>query len=61
MALLAKPAQQGLEFGDRLGVAGGNLSVGSCADICIFDESAEWVVTSKTLASQGDNRSKQTG
>ena len=43
-----KPAQ-------ILGVPGGNLSVGSCADICIFDETVEWVVTSKTLASQGDN------
>ena len=43
-----KPAQ-------ILGVPGGNLSVGSCADICIFDETVEWVVTSKTLTSQGDN------
>ena len=43
-----KPAQ-------ILGVPGGNLSVGSCADLCIFDENAEWVVTSKTLASQGNN------
>lgn len=43
-----KPAQ-------ILGVPGGNLSVGSCADICIFDEMVEWVVTSKTLASQDDN------
>ncbi|MBW8328339.1 MAG: dihydroorotase [Thiobacillus sp.] len=43
-----KPAQ-------ILGVPGGNLSVGSSADICIFDETAEWVVTPKTLASQGDN------
>ena len=43
-----KPAQ-------ILGVPGGNLSVGSCADICIFDESAEWVVTPRTLASQGNN------
>ena len=43
-----KPAQ-------ILGVPGGNLAVGSCADICIFDETAEWVVTPKTLASQGDN------
>ena len=43
-----KPAQ-------ILGVPGGNLSVGSCADICIFDEMVEWVVTSKTLTSQGDN------
>lgn len=43
-----KPAQ-------ILGVPGGNLQVGSCADICIFDETAEWVATQKTLASQGDN------
>lgn len=43
-----KPAQ-------ILGVPGGNLAVGSCADICIFDETTEWVVTPKTLASQGDN------
>jgi len=43
-----KPAQ-------ILGIPGGNLSVGSCADICIFDETAEWIVTSKTLTSQGDN------
>lgn len=43
-----KPAQ-------ILGVPGGNLSVGGCADICVFDETAEWVVTPKTLASQGDN------
>lgn len=43
-----KPAQ-------ILGVPGGNLSVGSCADLCVFDENAEWVVTSKTLTSQGNN------
>lgn len=43
-----KPAQ-------ILGVPGGNLAVGSCADICIFDETAEWIVTPKTLTSQGDN------
>ena len=43
-----KPAQ-------ILGIPGGDLSVGSYADICIFDETAEWVVTPKTLASQGDN------
>ncbi|NDP48678.1 MAG: dihydroorotase [Sulfuriferula multivorans] len=43
-----KPAQ-------ILGVPGGNLSIGSCADICIFDETAEWIATPKTLASQGDN------
>jgi dihydroorotase len=38
-----------------LGVPGGNLSIGSCADICVFDEHAEWVVTSKSLFSQNDN------
>ncbi|MCA1978943.1 MAG: dihydroorotase [Thiobacillus sp.] len=43
-----KPAQ-------ILGVAGGHLSVGSCADICVFDATAEWVVTPRTLASQGAN------
>ena len=43
-----KPAQ-------ILGVPGGNLTVGSCADICIFDETAEWIATPKTLASQGNN------
>lgn len=43
-----KPAQ-------ILGVPGGNLAVGSHADICIFDETADWVVTSKALTSQGDN------
>ncbi len=43
-----KPAQ-------ILGVPGGNLSVGSCADVCVFDETAEWVVTPRTLASQGNN------
>jgi len=43
-----KPAQ-------ILGVPGGTLAVGSCADICIFDETADWVVTPKALASQGNN------
>jgi dihydroorotase len=43
-----KPAQ-------ILGVPGGNLSLGSCADICIFDEHADWVVTAQSLFSQSDN------
>jgi len=34
-------------------VSGGNLSVGSVADICIFDPSARWKVTASALASQG--------
>lgn len=43
-----KPAQ-------ILGVPGGHLSVGSCADICVFDETAEWQVSPRSLASQGKN------
>ncbi len=43
-----KPAQ-------ILGVPGGGLVVGGCADLCIFDETAEWVVTPRSLASQGNN------
>ncbi|MFP5410955.1 MAG: dihydroorotase [Gammaproteobacteria bacterium] len=43
-----KPAQ-------ILGVPGGHLSVGACADLCVFDEAAEWIVTPQALASQGDN------
>lgn len=43
-----KPAQV-------LGVPGGHLAVGSNADICIFDEATEWVVSPAALASQGNN------
>ena len=43
-----KPAQ-------ILGVPGGCLVVGGSADLCIFDETAEWVVTPRSLASQGNN------
>ncbi|HQT29783.1 MAG TPA: dihydroorotase [Thiobacillus sp.] len=43
-----KPAQ-------ILGVPGGHLSVGSSADICVFDEHADWVVTSRSLFSQSTN------
>ena len=35
------------------GVAAGDLSVGSSADICIFDPAAHWTVEAKALASQG--------
>jgi dihydroorotase len=35
------------------GVIAGELSVGSSADVCIFDPSALWTVEAKTLASQG--------
>lgn len=43
-----KPAQ-------ILGIPAGTLTVGAAADICIFDEAVEWVVTPHTLASQGNN------
>jgi len=43
-----KPAQ-------ILGVPGGQLSVGSSADICVFDPRARFTVTTKTLKSQGKN------
>ena len=35
------------------GVIAGELSVGSSADVCIFDPSALWTVEAKALASQG--------
>ncbi|MET3106152.1 dihydroorotase [Oxalobacteraceae bacterium GrIS 2.11] len=35
------------------GLPGGKLSVGSSADLCIFDPAAEWKVEGKALASQG--------
>jgi dihydroorotase len=35
------------------GLAAGKLSVGSSADLCIFNPEAEWIVEGKTLASQG--------
>ncbi len=43
-----KPAQ-------ILGIPGGTLSIGSCADVCIFDDMAEWIATPRTLISQGNN------
>lgn len=43
-----KPAQV-------LGIPGGHLSVGAAADVCIFDATAEWQVSPKTLCSQSKN------
>lgn len=43
-----KPAQ-------ILGIPGGHLSEGSCADICVFDETTEWQVTARSFSSQGKN------
>ncbi|WP_136413132.1 dihydroorotase [Herbaspirillum sp. ST 5-3] len=36
-----------------VGLASGRLSVGSVADVCVFDPAARWKVEAKTLASQG--------
>ena len=38
---------------DVAGLSGGKLTVGSQADICIFDPSDEWLVEGRALASQG--------
>jgi dihydroorotase len=38
-----------------LGVAGGQLALGSNADLCIFDPDREWIVTPQSLKSQGKN------
>jgi len=43
-----KPAQ-------ILGVPAGTLAVGGWADLCVFDEAAEWIVGPRTLTSQGNN------
>lgn len=43
-----KPAQ-------ILGIPGGHLGVGAPADVCIFDEATEWVVSPAALTSQGNN------
>ncbi|MDA8127251.1 MAG: dihydroorotase [Betaproteobacteria bacterium] len=54
------PLMQAIDLVSRkpaqiLGIPAGSLSVGSGADLCVFDEAADWVVTPRTLASQGDN------
>ena len=38
-----------------LGINAGHLSVGSAADICIFDPEHYWKVTSSAMLSQGKN------
>lgn len=35
------------------GLKAGNFKVGSCADLCIFNASDEWLVNEKSLVSQG--------
>jgi dihydroorotase len=43
-----KPAQ-------ILGVPNGHLSTGANADICVFDPQARFIISPKTLKSQGNN------
>lgn len=38
-----------------LGIDAGHLSVGSAADICIFDQDQYWKVTAPAISSQGKN------
>ena len=38
-----------------LGLPYGNLSVGACADICIFDPDMTWQLTPETMQSRGHN------
>ncbi len=43
-----KPAQ-------ILGIPAGHLSVGACADVCVFDPEARWIVSPRSMISQGHN------
>jgi dihydroorotase len=36
-----------------IGLPAGQLSIGSVADVCLFDPAARWTVEARTLASQG--------
>lgn len=38
-----------------LGIEAGTLSVGSVADVCVFDPEAHWIMTPETLLSRGKN------
>ena len=38
-----------------MSIAGGQISIGAPADLCLFDPDARWVVTPQTLASLGKN------
>lgn len=40
---------------DVLGLAGGQLAIGSSADICVFDPEATWQLTPDSLKSRGKN------
>lgn len=38
-----------------LGVEAGHLSLGTCADLCVFDPAADWTIQPNQLKSQGKN------
>jgi dihydroorotase len=55
VALPAALAKITCEPAKLLGVAAGDLRVGSSADICVFDPAQHWTVERKALKSQGKN------
>jgi dihydroorotase len=55
VALPAALAKITCEPAKLLGVAAGDLRVGSSADICIFDPEQHWTVERRALKSQGKN------
>jgi dihydroorotase len=55
VALPAALAKITCEPAKLLGVAAGDLRVGSSADICLFDPEQHWTVEHKALKSQGKN------
>jgi dihydroorotase len=38
-----------------LGIPAGQLSPGACADVCVFDPDARWIVSPRSMISQGHN------
>lgn len=38
-----------------LGIEAGHLSLGACADLCLFDPAADWTIQANQLKSQGKN------
>ncbi|QOJ20290.1 MAG: dihydroorotase [Gammaproteobacteria bacterium] len=55
LPLLKALAKISTESAQILGIDAGHLSVGSAADICIFDPDYYWKVTSAAIQSQGKN------
>lgn len=55
LPLLKALAKISTEPAQILGIDAGHLSVGSAADICIFDPDYYWKVTSAAIQSQGKN------